>query len=649
MDLDRVVEEIDSRLDIVSVVGRYVKLRKAGRNFVGLCPFHAEKTPSFSVSPDKRFFYCFGCKTGGNIVQFVSKIEAIPYMEALRILADEAGIELGEVHVGPKRDDDFELLSFVQDFFRKQFFTSKPARDYIENRGLTKQTIDTFQIGFSPPVSSALPRLLKEKDFDLEKAVKLGVLGVSDDGSKYGYMRGRITFPIRDSRGRVVAFGGRILGDGQPKYLNSQATSLFDKSKTLYAFDVAKREIAKEEKVIVVEGYMDAISMHQVGFPYTVATLGTAFTDGHARLLRRFEPTVYLFFDSDTAGKNAAVGAVKACISQGIDAYVVTQEDVKDPDDLAKTGKESVQKVLDESVHGLTFCVSYFISQEKNPDSPTAKSRLVKQAKEVADLAIDDISRNRYYEMISSLLRVPISILNKRAKIKPKVNLNTSPVRALYERQIIQLILNDDVGGSQILDIIDPDYFQDNTARNALEYIMEIGADLVKIESSLTDDGGGLSSFFAGIAVEEVLYDSGVFLEHVRLDLSKYRVKALAQKQKHSGLTSDECELYLRLQRCVNGMDDDKSQEKRKREQGREEENEEKWEQGRGVHRGQEDEEISEIFEQNKRLGQGSRRGKNSGDGSLQKTPKESGKLNLQKGEHDEERFEENFDDIDFD
>ncbi|MEZ4812365.1 MAG: DNA primase [Caldisericia bacterium] len=295
MDLDRIVEEIESRLDIATVVGRYVKLRKAGRNHVGLCPFHPEKTPSFTVSPDKGFFYCFGCKAGGNVVHFLSKIEGLSYMEALKTLAEEVGIEVDIVQKSKSSVDEYELMSRVSEYFSSQLQVNNRAKEYLKSRGIDEDLSNRFRLGYSPSSGSYLPKFLKDVDYSYELAEKLGVLGRSKDGSFYGYMRDRVIFPILDMRGRVIAFGGRTMGDENPKYLNSPATPIFDKSKTLFGSKHCQKRDPAQKRVIVSEGYMDVISMHKVGFPETVSTLGTAFTDLHAKIIRRFTHNVYLF------------------------------------------------------------------------------------------------------------------------------------------------------------------------------------------------------------------------------------------------------------------------------------------------------------------------------------------------------------------
>ena len=324
----------------------------------------------------------------------------------------------------------------------------------------------TFNSLFEIPES-----LIAELGFDATLAEKLGVLGKSKDGSMYGYMRDRIIFPIHDLRGRVVAFGGRTIGDGQPKYLNSQATPIFDKSRTLFGIDLAKRAISKISRVIVTEGYMDVISMHIAGFEETVSTLGTAFNDEHSKIIKRFTNLVYLFFDADLAGKNATVSAIQSCLRQGLECRVMTAGDNEDPDDVARQGTDSVNRLIDSSQEAIDFVLSHLISPEKNPQSAVAKSRIAKKALEVVNCSPDAIVRSSYRDNIASFLDIPISTIERFVVIKPKIDNNPKNTRTNFERRIISLMLKDSKIVSRLLEVATSEYFKDTTSQKIFEII----------------------------------------------------------------------------------------------------------------------------------------------------------------------------------
>ena len=314
---DSAIEEIKRRLDIVDVVGQTVDLKRAGKSFKGLCPFHAEKTPSFTVSPERGTFHCFGCGEGGDVFSFVQRRDNLDFREALQELANRAGVELERGSASrpdpaerAERDRLHALLSAAADFYRAELAGPRGgnARAYVESRGLTAETIDAFGLGYAEPSGRALERHLLAAGFTHEEAVKAGALGQADDGRTYDGFRDPLVFPIRDAEGRAIGFGGRALrADQQPKYLNSPQTELFDKGANLYALDRAAAAIREARRAIVVEGYMDALVAHQHGFRNVVATLGTAIGERHIQILRRLASEVVLALDADAAGVRAAI------------------------------------------------------------------------------------------------------------------------------------------------------------------------------------------------------------------------------------------------------------------------------------------------------------------------------------------------------
>ena len=558
-DRNHVVDEINARLPITDVVGRYVKLKKAGRNFLGLCPFHAERTPSFTVSPEKNMFYCFGCKAGGDVVSFVSKVEGLTYFEALQQLAKEAGIELEHVRKGPDLSKDFELVEFVQDIFREQFKKSNLAQEYCHKRGLKPETIEKFQIGYAPPNGDYVVAMLNKSGFSLDLAKKMGVLSQGGDGSFFAYMRDRLTFPIYDTRGRVVAFGGRIIGEGEPKYLNSPATPLFEKGNLLYGWQQARPNISHHSRAIVVEGYMDVVSMHQAGFSETVASLGTAFTANQSMLIRKLGADAYLFFDNDSAGEKATEAGIRNCLSSGVVCRVMRPVGVKDPDDLAKQGFEAVKQVFDAATDPTDFLVSFFTQQETSPQSASGKSRIARKVKDVLMLSSDRIAVNQSIDRLSTLLSIPRSSLEEVTEIKPKASLSVQSLRQQYEHRLLRAIISDTDSIIFIKPYLFADFFQDEMCKTFTKMLLDYDFNLDKIQSCLLQEGGqsDLFSFLAKLLVDELPEESDILLMSLQVELVKSKLFALRAKKQIGHLTREELEEYLNLERIRNKITKD--------------------------------------------------------------------------------------------
>lgn len=564
MELDRLIEEINSKLDILNVIGRYVKLKKAGRNYLGLCPFHAEKTPSFTVSPDKGMFYCFGCHTGGNMVTFVQKADGLTFKEALVQLANEAGIEIPELRKGPDRSPDYELMETVQAFFRDNFTKNPVPLDYLERRGLSKNIITKFQIGFAPQDGHLLTTLLKSQNFDLAKANTLSVLS-KKDSDYFSYMRGRITFPIYDSRGRIIAFGGRVMDDSEPKYLNSAATPIFDKGKNFFALHLAKSAIQKNGRIIIVEGYMDAVSMHQAGFSETVASLGTAFTPDHASIIRRLGADAYLFFDSDEAGKKATISAIKICFETGLNCKVIKQDVGKDPDDLAKHGQSVVEEAIAKARDPIDFAISYFQSLTKDPESPGSKSKIAKAAMEIANSSPDAIVKNEYLKLISDRLKLALSNLAKKIEYKPKISLSVVKARENFEMMILRMIITNDTARTAILPKLTMEYFDNDLCKRVAQFMLANIDNSGKMhEIAINEENAEILPIIARISVEQGEdEDIESFIEHVLLDIDDRRSIHLRNKAARGELLPDELAEYQILQRKRQKVDDVDGRNKR--------------------------------------------------------------------------------------
>ena len=378
---DNVIDEILTRADIESVVGRYVLLKRSGGNLWGLCPFHSEKTASFSVNPAKGIYKCFGCGKGGNAINFIMEIEHLNYPEAIRHLGALYGVEIPETTSSGNdiRKDEknrvYDILKEAAKFYYKSFNDpdiGQPAREYASKRGLSKQTLDNFGIGYSPMSWNALYDLLKGKGYKDEELLNSGIFKKSEKtGKPFDLFRGRLMFPIFDSFGKIIAFGGRALGDEKPKYINSPDSLVYDKRNHLYAMNFARKEQSKQ--LIVVEGYMDAIAMHVAGFRNTVAALGTSFTDSQLKLCSRYAEEVVFFFDADNAGQNAALRAIKMMMEYlkkltgiNIRIKIAKVPDGKDPDEFIKVnGADKFKDV----VRNALYVEDYLLERAKDDNT----------------------------------------------------------------------------------------------------------------------------------------------------------------------------------------------------------------------------------------------------------------------------------------
>ncbi|MDD2853630.1 MAG: DNA primase, partial [Desulfuromonadaceae bacterium] len=326
------VREVAERISIVDVVSEYVPLRRAGGNFLGLCPFHAEKTPSFNVNPAREIFHCFGCGAGGNAFSFIMKMEGLSFPEAVKHLARKSGIEIEERQLTPaerKVQDEYSQFLRINEltasYYRAILLNGRegaPARDYLAVRSVKPDISEAFRLGFAPDRRDGLVKHLKNNGVKLETALKLGIIRKSDAGW-YDLLRNRLIFPIRDARGQVIAFAGRVLDASLPKYINSPESPLYHKSSVLFGLDMALPSIRTTAAVIIVEGYFDHLALYQSGVQNVVATCGTALTSSHTGLIKRHAERVYTLFDSDSAGKKATIRSMELFLEQRIPAYVI--------------------------------------------------------------------------------------------------------------------------------------------------------------------------------------------------------------------------------------------------------------------------------------------------------------------------------------
>ena len=403
---DELIDEIRSKNDIVDIISQYVVLKRSGRNFFGICPFHKEKSPSFSVSPDKQIFHCFGCGVGGNVFHFVEKIENLGFIESLEMLADRVGINLPTIS-NSVDDKLLKLKSKVYDinaetakFYHENLYkpTSKEAQNYIKKRKLDNRTLKNFLIGYSGNFNELYVHL-KSKGFTDEEILTSGLVNKNDNGKFIDRFRRRLMFPIQDTRNRVIAFGGRVLDDSKPKYINSSENIVYSKGKHLFGLNVAKKEHLK--KIIIVEGYMDAISLHQRGITNAVASLGTALTESQGRLLRKSSEQVIIGYDADGAGQAATVRGLEILQNLGCDIRILQIEGAKDPDEfVTKYGPERFLKYVDNAISLVEYKIRV-LKQKLDINNTNDKIKFLKEiAKELAKIS-NNIEREVYVDKIS--------------------------------------------------------------------------------------------------------------------------------------------------------------------------------------------------------------------------------------------------------
>ena len=399
---DSVIEEVQNRSDIVEVISEYLPLKPAGKNFKALCPFHQEKTPSFMVSPDRQLFKCFGCNAGGDVISFLSKHEGLTFMEALKMLADRAGVRLPEMdrEEGRKSLRIFDLNELGTRFFQNSLESreGKGALKYLEEgRRLSKETIRKFRLGYAPASWDSLLREAGKRGFPPSILEQAGLALRRKDGKGfYDRFRSRIIFPIFNVTGKVIGFGGRALDGRDPKYMNSPETAIYHKSANLYGLNLAKEHILREGKVIVVEGYLDAITPSQGGIGNVVASLGTALTSSHVRLLRRYGQDVVMVYDSDTAGVEATLRGMDLLVEEGMHVKVVSLPPDRDPDEFVRReGKDAFRAKIEEAQDLFDYKLNLLASRH-NRDSVEGKARIVNQMLPIIDKVQDAIEKKGY-------------------------------------------------------------------------------------------------------------------------------------------------------------------------------------------------------------------------------------------------------------
>ncbi len=403
---DEIIEEVRSSNDIVDVISQYVTLKRSGRNYFGLCPFHKEKSPSFSVSPDKQIYHCFGCGVGGNVFHFLSKIENITFRESIEELAERAGITLP---VLDSREDTkqmelktkvYEINALAAQFYHENLYkpSSKIAQEYIKKRKLDNKTLQSFLIGYSGNFDE-LYQMLKQKGYTEEQMMASSMIVKSDRGRYLDRFRKRVMFPIQDVRGKIIAFGGRVLDDSKPKYMNSPETIVYSKGRHLFGMNLAKNSGSK--KIIIVEGYMDAISLHQRGINNAVASLGTALTEAQGRLLRKYSEQVIIGYDADGAGQAATLRGLEILQNLGCDIRILQIEGAKDPDEfVVKYGPERFNLYVEKAISLIEYKVK-MLKKELNIDNANDKIKFLNEIAKLLSKITNELEKEVYVEKIA--------------------------------------------------------------------------------------------------------------------------------------------------------------------------------------------------------------------------------------------------------
>lgn len=414
------IEEIRLKNDIVDVISGYVRLRKQGSRYFGLCPFHSEKSPSFSVTPDRQMYYCFGCHAGGTVFNFLMEYENYTFPETVKYLADRCGVTLPEMEYSEEAKRQADLKGRLLEIHKKaaKFYyyqlkqeSGRDAYEYLRNRALTDDTIRRFGLGYSGKYNGQLYKYLKQEGYSDELLKDSGLITMDERRGAYDKFWNRVMFPIMDVNSRVIGFGGRVMGEGKPKYLNSPETMIFDKSRNLYGLHRARS--SKRHYFLLCEGYMDVISLHQAGFTNAVASLGTALTPGHASLIKRYVKEVYLTYDSDEAGTKAALRAMPILKEVGITAKVIRMDPYKDPDEFIKNlGQDAFEERIQKARNGFMFSLEVL---ERNYDlnSPEGKTDFMREAARRLTEFDEEVERTNYIEAVAATYRVRYEDLRK--------------------------------------------------------------------------------------------------------------------------------------------------------------------------------------------------------------------------------------------
>jgi DNA primase len=524
------IEALKARLDVVDVVGSYIELKKAGGNFKAPCPFHDEKSPSFVVSPQKQIYHCFGCGAGGDAVKFVMEYEKLNYPEALEKLANSYNFTLSYTdnkHNKPRS----KLMDRVNEWYQHLLSSNKTALSYLKDRGIYESSIEKFGVGYAPDSSSTI-NFIKSQHFNMGEAVEMGIVGYNSERNQtYARFIERITFPIYSTNGTLVGFGGRTITNHQAKYVNSPETPYFNKSRLLYAYHLARQAIYKHKEIIITEGYLDVIMLHQAGFTNAVATLGTALTNEHLPLLRKGDPKIVMAYDGDKAGRAAALKASKLLSASGFDGGVVVFEGGLDPADMVKGGKvEELASMFREVKPFIEFVLDEVLSLYNLKD-PKAKESCMQEG--VAYLkTLSPILQEEYKTYLASRLgsfgiNPSLVKLTNQTNIKQNTQpLNNNRYRDMWELSLIKTVIEHPEFIDLILDVIEPSLLQFHS--NEFTLALHGKTDAPQIMAIMVDDSINSLEDEKSLTAELITF----LTKHYERELKKINMANISFEQK---------------------------------------------------------------------------------------------------------------------
>jgi len=553
------VNRVRTAVDIVDVIGEYVQLRKSGRAFLGLCPFHSEKSPSFNVNAERQFFHCFGCGAGGDVFSFMMKQEQLTFPEALHKLAERAGIDVPapqQEEISPEKRARQAMLEAHQRVSRLYHYvlTETPygveAMKYLTRRGMSKQTLTEYQIGFAPDSWDFVTQFLKKRSFSQDQMVEAGLLAKSDSGKVFDRFRGRVMFPIHDSQGNVIGFGGRLLDNSQPKsqpkYLNSPESLLFNKSATLFNLHRARAHIRKKKQVLLFEGYVDVVSAWQAGFTQGVATLGTALTEQQARILRRNTDSVVLCYDGDAAGQEATSKAIHVLQQAGLAVRIAPLPQGTDPDDyIRQHGPEAFsQQVVLQAMPATAFRLKHLRSQFVIHDE-TDKARLIAKAVEIINELDSPVERDLYQRQLAeeySLTLTDLKWESKRAYKQQKSERQRDKVSPAWNNSINN-------GKVTLAKTLPPAYY--TAERKLLFYLMRNEDIALRVQQECSahfqvDEHDALAAYLYAYYAEGNTEDPGKFIHYVQDESLKQLASGLAMMEYKEDVSDLEISDYIK-------------------------------------------------------------------------------------------------------
>jgi len=452
------VEQLKNSMDIVEIISNYIEVKKAGANFKANCPFHGEKTPSFVISPAKQIYHCFGCNVGGDAIKFVQEYEKLNYPEALEKIASMMNFSLAYTQGATDNNEARRVLEQVQDWYAKNLDSHPISLEYLRNRGITQQSIETFGIGYVG-ASNTLMNFLSQNMLPIPKAEEAGVVARRDNGGFYARLTERITFPIYSASGAIVGFGGRTITNHPAKYINSPQTKMFNKSRLLYGYAKAKESIYRNKKLIVCEGYLDVIMFHQAGFHEAVATLGTALTEEHLPILRKGEPHIILAYDGDKAGVAAALKAATLLTGAGFDGSVVLFPDGQDPADMIAVGQVQEVAELLRSGQALIPFVIEMMAKSYDLNNPREKEVAFGSVRVYLD-SLSPIIREAYIAHASTVLGVNAALFGGSAKLEnTKARFQEGSRDDVGQLSIIKTLMENEKLVNKVANVIEPSMF----------------------------------------------------------------------------------------------------------------------------------------------------------------------------------------------